>query len=419
MATKIDNPPAVVSLTRPSTDVRLAAPAAVVALGGRIPVLDGLRGIAILLVMVYHVWLFGTAFGQTRWERLYAHAAGVGWVGVDLFFVLSGFLITGILYDSRHNPHYYRVFYARRTVRIFPLYYAFLALFCGIVPFVLRLLHHPEFAPSYDTTTVKLFVWSYTLNWYEGLKGFSIVSRSLMHFWSLSVEEQFYFVWPFLVLTLTRRRLMGFCWGLIALAFAFRVALLRLELPDAAYVWTFSRADSLAIGAMVALAARNPLDWKMIVKWAPRLTLPALCGTAILLALEDLRSRFMSEQFFLSSLKYSLVGLLFGGCLAMAVCARQESLTHRSLNSPFLRFFGKYSYGLYIFHQPLIIVGAKIGLNSDKLTAILGNKFLAIVSLNAIAFALAIAIALASWNLFEKHFLKLKDLPFLRRVAER
>ena len=368
--------------------------------------------------MVFHFREFGVVSGSSLWERLYSNAANVGWVGVDLFFVLSGFLITGILYDSRDDPHYYRVFYARRTVRIFPLYYAALALFFGIIPFTLGLLHHPELAPSYDTTTTKLFAWTYTLNWLIGLKRFHVVSASLQHFWSLCIEEQFYLAWPFLVLTLTRRRLMGLCSGLVVLAFVLRVVLLRFQLPDAAYVWTFSRTDSLAIGAMIALAARDPQDWKKIVKWASRLILPALCGIATLLTVEDLRPRFMSEQFILSSFQYSLLAIFFGGCLAVAVCTRGESLANRSLSSPFLKFFGKYSYCLYICHQPLIALGAKIGLHSDRLAGILGNRFLAVVAVNGIAFAISIVIALASWNLFEKQFLKLKDLPFLQRVAE-
>jgi peptidoglycan/LPS O-acetylase OafA/YrhL len=86
------------------------------------------------------------------------------------------------------------------------------------------------------------------------------------------------------------------------------------------------------------------------------------------------------------------------------------------LSSPFLRFFGKYSYCLYICHLPLIVIAAKVGLHSDRLTEVLGNRFAAIVAVNAIAFIIAIAIALASWNLFEKQWLKLKDLPFLQRT---
>jgi peptidoglycan/LPS O-acetylase OafA/YrhL len=118
---------------------------------GRMPVLDGVRGVAILMVMMFHFWLFGTVPGATLWERVYSRVAGTGWIGVDLFFVLSGFLITGILYDSRGGRHYYRVFYARRTVRIFPLYYASLALFFWVIPFVLTRLHHGEFSDTHSS----------------------------------------------------------------------------------------------------------------------------------------------------------------------------------------------------------------------------------------------------------------------------
>jgi peptidoglycan/LPS O-acetylase OafA/YrhL len=385
---------------------------------GRIPVLDGLRGIAILLVMVFHFWHIGFTAGPALWERVYSSAANWGWAGVDLFFVLSGFLITGILYDSRQDPHYYRVFYARRTVRIFPLYYGFLVAFYVITPFTLNLLHKSQYSPVYDTLTAKLCAWTYTLNWLIGLKTMRAASVSVQHFWSLAIEEQFYLVWPFLVLTLSRRRLMSFCAGLIGFAFALRVALYHFQLPDAAYTWTLARTDSLAIGALLALAARNPEDWRIAGRWVARITLPALCGIVALMALLDLRPEFMSRQFVLQSLNYSLIGLFFGGCLAAAVRAAKGSLAFRFLNSPFLKFFGKYSYCLYVCHQPLMILFVKLGIHSDHLTGVLGNKFLAAVAVNGLAFAFSIAIALASWNLYEKQWLKLKDLPFLHREAE-
>src|ERR1700688_4074864 len=133
-------PHAPVSLPSSPTDISHAVLKTEVAFPARIPVLDGLRGIAILFVMVYHFWFYGVASGHALWERVYSHAAALGWVGVDLFFVLSGFLITGILYDSRDDPHYYRVFYARRTVRIFPLFFGFLASFFGFVQMALGAL---------------------------------------------------------------------------------------------------------------------------------------------------------------------------------------------------------------------------------------------------------------------------------------
>lgn len=381
------------------------------------PVLDGLRGIAILMVMVFHFWLFGTTTGTTLWERVYSSAAGMGWVGVDLFFVLSGFLITGILYDSRGSQHYYRVFYARRIVRIFPLYYASLALFFWIIPFLLVRLNHREFSDSHSGALAKLFVWSYLINWYEGLKGWTVVPLPLQHFWSLAIEEQFYLAWPFLVLTLARRRLMALCCGLMALGLVLRVVTYSFHLTVATYTWTICRMDSLAIGAMVALCARNPRDWKTVVKWAPLLVLASLCAIVVLRVLNPRSAAGpgVSPTFPVDTLGVSLLGIFFGGCLAMAVGLRQESVMHRFLGSPFLRFFGKYSYCLYVCHVPLIAFIAKAGLNSNSLTKLLQNRFLAVVVVNGIAFAATIAIAFASWHLFEKQWLKLKDLPFLRR----
>ncbi len=400
----------------PSTS-SLTAPKPEVPQGGRVPVLDGLRGIAILLVMVFHFWLFGIMTGTALWERVYSSAAGMGWVGVDLFFVLSGFLITGILYDSRGSEHYYRVFYGRRTIRIFPLYYASLALFFWIIPYLLIRFHHREFSDTYNSPTAKLFAWSYLVNWYEGLKGFNVVALPLQHFWSLAIEEQFYLVWPFLVLTLARRRLMGLCCGLMALGFILRVVLYRFHLPIAAYTLTFCRADSLAIGALVALCARAPRDWKTLEKWASFLALPALCTVIAIRVLnpEATSSPGSSPNFYMGTFAISLLGIFFGSCLTMAVSLRQESLTHRILGSSFLRFFGKYSYCLYVCHMPLVVFFAKLGLRSDRLTGLLQNKLLAVVAVNGIAFAASIAVALASWNLFEKQWLKLKDLPFLQR----
>lgn len=404
----LPNDPPTSASTVPGADVTPA---------GRIPVLDGLRGIAILSVMAFHFWMFGTTVGITFSERVYNSIASKGWVGVDLFFVLSGFLITGILYDSRQDPHYYRVFYARRTVRIFPLYYASLALFFFIIPFLLRSIHPLESVNVHEGATAKLFAWSYLLNWYEGLKGFSVVPPPLQHFWSLAIEEQFYLVWPFLVLTLARRRLMWLCMGLMVLAFALRVALYRIHLPEAAFMWTFCRTDSLAIGAMVALAARDVRDWKTVLKWAPRLTLPALFAILALMKLRILSPESGSEHFLIRSFAFSMLGIVFGGCLAMASCLRDGSYAHRFLGSPFLRFFGKYSYCLYVCHQPIVLHFAKIGLHTDKLAATMPHKFLAIATVNGISFAASIAIALLSWHLFEKHWLKLKDIPFFQHAS--
>jgi len=397
--------------------------------GDRIPVLDGIRGIAILLVMTYHFWVVGIAVnaptspassisgGPLLWERVYGYVVGTGWIGVDLFFVLSGFLITGILCESRESPHYFRVFYGRRTVRIFPLYYAALTIFFLLGPVVMAHLYRPALAEMQSGTTVKLFAWTYLLNWYEGFKGWNAVAHPLQHFWSLSVEEQFYLIWPFLVLKLTRRRLMGVCVGLAVVALALRALLYGLHLPFAAYTWTICRADSLAMGAIVALAARDSGDWKILLKWARRLALPAL-GAFVLARILNPRCTVGpgdTPTFFMNTFELTLVAIFFAACIGLAVASHQESLGHRLLASPFLRFFGKYSYCLYICHLPVIVIYAKAGLNCAHLAGKLHSELLSVLAVDSVAFAVSITIAFLSWHLYEKQWLKLKNLRGLRR----
>jgi peptidoglycan/LPS O-acetylase OafA/YrhL len=382
--------------------------------------------------MTYHFWVVGIAGsaassitssssgGTLPWEHVYNNVAGFGWIGVDLFFVLSGFLITGILCDSRESPHYFRIFYGRRTVRIFPLYYAALTIFFLIGPFVMAHIYRPALADMQSGTTVKLFAWTYLLNWYEGFKGWTAVAHPLQHFWSLSVEEQFYLIWPFLVLKLTRRRLMSVCVSLMAVALALRALLYGLHFPFAAYTWTICRADSLAMGATVALAAREPGDWKILLKWARRLALPAF-GAIILARVLNPRCTVGpgdTPTFFMNTFELTLVGIFFAACIGLAVASHQQTLGHRLLASSFLRFFGKYSYCLYICHLPVIVIFAKAGLNSAHLAGKLHSELLSVLAVDGVAFAASIMIAFLSWHLYEKQWLKLKDLRGLRREQQ-
>ncbi|MGA7520946.1 MAG: acyltransferase [Acidobacteriaceae bacterium] len=389
----------------------------------RVPVLDGIRGVAILLVMFFHFWENGTTrFGSQLWLRLYAYVAGMGWSGVDLFFVLSGFLITGILYDARNSRHYFRVFYGRRTVRIFPLYYAALIFFFVLVPFLLAHVHHGVSAAMRDsihtTPVARLFAWTYIINWYEGFRGWDAIPHPLQHFWSLAIEEQFYLVWPFLVLKLPRRRLIALCFGIMALAFTLRGVFFEIHLPIAAYTWTICRADSLAIGAIVALAFRDPDDWKVLLKWARRLALPALGGIILVRALNPncLAGPGDVPSLSMDTLAISLNGIFFASCIALAMGSPIGSRSRRTLGTPVLRFFGKYSYCLYVCHLPIVTVLAKAGFSNDQLALRLHtNQFVGAVVVNVICFAVSLAVALASWNLYEKQWLKLKNLPALRR----
>ena len=218
-------------------------------LTGRIPVLDGWRGFAILVVILHNGGFIAYELdGPSGLVVVLTNTVlASGWVGVQLFFVLSGFLITGILVDTAGAPRFFRSFYLRRTLRIFPVYYAFLAVYFLVVPLL------PGGAPPGEGQLAdQLWYWTYLSNWLPLLEH---PSGPLNHLWSLAVEEQFYLVWPLLVVVSGRR----FPW--VVLFFVVAAPLSRLGMhraglePEYLYHFTNARADALAIGALVALAA--------------------------------------------------------------------------------------------------------------------------------------------------------------------
>lgn len=361
-----------------------------------IPALDGLRGLAILLVLLHHFTFYSGMKAEMFLDRLYYMTTMAGWCGVDLFFVLSGFLITGILVDAKGGPGYFRNFYMRRTLRIFPLYYAALALTFLLAPVVL--------AAGAEFSADQLWYWTYLINVKIALDGWP-AQNAIAHFWSLAVEEQFYIVWPVLVLALSRRGLFSACAACIALALWTRVALTWADEDLAAYVLMPARMDSLALGALLALLAREPgglQRWRRAA-WGVAAVSGALLGWIFVAK----RGLWLHHRQ-IHTVGFSIIALFFAALLTLTVTAREASLLHRLFTLRPMMMLGRYSYGLYVIHHPVAIgLGSLLG--GWQLPTVLGSRLPVLLVFSAVCFVVSLLLAMLSWHLFESRFLRLKD----------
>jgi len=370
--------------------------------GAHIPVLDGVRGVAILLVLIFHFSVYGHGLVPSGLfiDRLYYRVAGAGWIGVDLFFVLSGFLITGILYDAKQSQHYFRNFYARRVLRIFPLYYGALIVFLVVLPWL-----RPDHSELSSMARDGVWYWSYLSNVKFAQDGWPQFG-AIGHFWSLAVEEQFYLLWPALVLALTRRQLQIACLVCVIAALLVRVALIAQGNNTAAFVLTPARIDALAVGAYLAVTARGPEGLLRL----SRLALPAVALLSLsVLIIFVMRQGFAGYDPVVSTIGLTILACFFGAVLVVALTLPRGSLVARAFSSSFLSFFGRYSYGIYVFHHPLLFFKAGI-IPLAIVPGLFGSQLLRQLVFLVVATAVSVAIAFLSWHLFEKQFLKLKTL---------
>jgi peptidoglycan/LPS O-acetylase OafA/YrhL len=364
---------------------------------GHLPGLDGLRGFAILLVMAVH--FVGGATPQTSGERLAVKLGSYGVLGVDLFFVLSGFLITGLLLDAKGRPHYFRNFYARRTLRIFPLYYAVLAMLFLVLP---RLAPLPPGLA--DARQHQAWLWSYTANFFIAAKA-SWALTYVSHFWSLAIEEHFYLVWPLVVFAFRRETLERICLGVLAVALAERIALSLGGVSELSIsVLTPCRVDTLCVGALLATVARR--------EGSPAPLIRSVGPTALAIgaAIIGVSAWCAATQLWLPVLhqiRGTLYALFFGALTLLAVQPAERSRTARVFQNPVLRMFGKYSYGIYVYHG--LISHHMVELRTEhRLGALLGSHSAGIVAQAVIGVGLSLLISVLSYELFEKRFLALK-----------
>jgi peptidoglycan/LPS O-acetylase OafA/YrhL len=364
------------------------------------PALDGLRGLAILLVVVYH---FGRLHpdAHSKTPGLLLDATQLGWMGVDLFFILSGFLITSILWETKDTPGYFRNFLGRRFLRIWPLYYLNLVAFFLVLPLVL----HPLPDEMRSMVDDQGWFWLYAANWLFALQGdFNHTSGG--YFWSLAVEEQFYIVWPLVVFWLGARRLVWTCATLLAISFASRIVLVSGGVSTSSvYAMTFTHLDGLAIGAALAVGLRSPRPSAIVSSVAP---IGAVLALLAMLAVRALDGSFLFWNRSMAMYGYTIIAIGFG-CLLVLVLKHQQRPVIRALfTNRFMIATGRYSYALYLAHVPIATALYQALYEPYAAKASPPRAAAAFAVFALIAFATSWAAAWASWHVFEKRVLALK-----------
>jgi peptidoglycan/LPS O-acetylase OafA/YrhL len=356
----------------------------------RVPELDGIRAIAIWLVLAGHV-----GYGWPNPSGSFDHIPSVilqivahGWLGVDLFFVLSGFLITGILLDTKESPRYFQNFYMRRVLRILPLY----AVFVGICS---------AFYKGYRSYFILSTVFAANLAHLFGVR----VPHGPGVLWSLAVEEHFYLLWPLLVFLLSRRNLTVLAILIIVgtpVARGLAVAH-GMDVDAAVYTYSWFRFDGLALGGIVAIWIRSP---KSSGKNSVRLV-ACLVVASLLITLLGLPFGLMQKGILGTALRFNQAQLIFGAGLLLALVLRTTPYV-AFLRHPFARLSGSLSYCIYLVHLSIgdsyQFVVEHFGWHPDKLVGGLGSVILRGVVMIFSSFI----VALISRKYLEEPFLSLK-----------
>jgi peptidoglycan/LPS O-acetylase OafA/YrhL len=336
----------------------------------KIPQLDAVRGIAILVVLVHNL----NGFSSPPLSLITKY----GWMGVDLFFVLSGFLITGILLDSKSSENYFRNFYARRCLRIWPLYYCVLALMFVVVPLAL-----PQDAAELFRRSSPW--WSYPFflqNFFVAAPALAVGPLGVS--WSLAVEELFYLVWPFFVRFLSMGRLQLLAWTVLLFSPGLRLFLLTRHWII--YSNPFCRLDGMMAGALLAILVRKSgfapgrivkLTWIVFLSAVPLAITTAMFG--------------------LQWLAFSMAVLASASFVYLALF-ESNTWFRALLTNRFLMFSGTISYGLYLLHKM-----------PDDVFKLLHWKEAHPVAGFWVAVVISYLLAIASWNFLEKPFLGLKE----------
>jgi peptidoglycan/LPS O-acetylase OafA/YrhL len=386
MVTGVCNPdlaPASVTNAAPRVDFRL-----------RVPAFDGVRGIAILAVFFFHYASGAGNHTSSAVVRAAATLFGFGWSGVDLFFVLSGFLITGILYDTLGQAGYYKKFYARRALRIFPIYYLLVVIYVVLTP-VLAV----HWKPAHLFFLVYLG-YPAVLIW----PGLVQVSNNvaITHLWSLSVEEQFYMIWPSVIAKLrSPGRILRACAFAGCFALLLRIAVCAAAATGVtwAYAFLFCRMDTIAMGAAIAILMRG--SWRERLQGLAPFVFAAAAASIVMICV--LRKTVDHADPVIATIGFTVLAIMYGAVVVLAM--REGSWLERLFSLSALRMFGKYSYGLYLYHFPLWVV---LGPSKDFFVVRMHSYVVGATVHLFVCLIANLLLAVASFHLFESPIMRLK-----------
>lgn len=356
-----------------------------------------MRGLAIVMVLVYHIIRLNPANVTGPIFETILQVSEMGWAGVDVFFVLSGFLITTILLRTKKQPGYFQKFYARRILRIFPLYYATITLILIFIPLI---------SPDQVDSTRSVWAWYYFYlqNWGNALNLIPTIF-AIGATWSLAIEEQFYMVWPAIVRYLDSKKLGFLSLFIIALALGIRLVISwrfrkLLDFNKFFYFATITRLDSLILGALIAILFESEW-WRKVLKLVAAPVFLVCLGTVGYFFWLKPHSPLV-DHYPMYTYGYTFIALGSAALIVMLTTYSGKNPIRWVFRSPVLAFFGKYSYAIYLFHMiPLLILQRLF-----EESALDGVGYWMIFNITSLF--IPIGMALVSWNLLEKRMLDLK-----------
>lgn len=355
--------------------------------------IDALRGVAIILVLIVH-----STLNSGIYAKYFNMFASFGSFGVDLFFVISGFLITTILLNSKESPNYFKNFYARRMLRIFPLYYGFIVLYLFILPLVIQdsSLEYIQHLREHQ-----LYYWFYIPNILFSLHPEKI---HFFHLWSLAVEEQYYIIWPVIVFFFNPKSLIKLLLIVIPLSFFLRCFFV-FKGYNQFFIWSFTpiRLEAIAIGSLVAIIYVHKASFvhKVLVHIN---NLIIIFSTIIILAL------LYNKGLYWNTPSVQTLGILFidifFGLLVLKIISMPDF--KESFFKSLFQTFGKYCYAIYMLHEVFLHrIADKVKLLDIGFGTY--DSYIKIVIILIITSVFSCGVAFVSWNVYEKHFLKLKQ----------